>query len=85
MEKNMNEYDWKVIMVSSLICGLTVIATIWGFFLFNFIPYLFAIFISAVFSVSAIVMMFISWLKMRDIRTFYEEDEENDGIDHSFR
>jgi len=82
----MNVYDWRMLMISSLVFGLTVTGTVWGFFLYDFIPYDLASVLTGMFSGCSVMFSFICYLKIRDIKHFYEEEEENDdGVDHTFR
>ena len=84
-EELVNEYDWKTLMISSLVFGMTVVGTVWGFYFNSFIPYDLASVLTGMFSGCSVMLSVICYLKIRDIKNFYEEDEDDDGIDHTFR
>lgn len=79
----MNEYDWKMVMISSLISGICIVGTIMGFYTY-FYPNISLVMTNMlcgiVFGITFTISL-IAFLKRMEIREFYEQqgDEKNKG------
>lgn len=75
----MNEYDWKVIMISSLLAGVCIVGTIMGFYTFYYpnIPLTMTNMLCGITMGITFTIAFIAFLKRVEIKEFYEQ-QEND-------